>query len=215
MPFPTIDYQNPPVQKVGMQLPKGPRTMISILENRDLISRDELAGINNMQELKADLLRRIIAYNEGDDLEVIFHLIQIWGGSTGRNIYVRDGGFVRDRVMPHYTRLVQTCLDIRKINVETMEQIVAAMCQFSENVRNINLAFISKHVHFWLRRNLATNALPIYDSVMACHIMFSQSVRRQDIVPYWQQMIEKATEEKMSVCDLEEILFAYFRPYEE
>lgn len=196
-------------------LHKGPRSMITLLTNRELINREDLGGIRDMGTLKEDILRRIETYHDGEDLMTIFHLIQIWGGSSGRNIYIRGGGFCPERVIPHYTALVQTCLAVEDITEDSMQQLVLAIHQFDQNVNNIGIAFITKHVHFWLRRNLGCDALPIYDSVMAHHIMHQRSVRYQNLIPYWNRMIEEAAHRGVSVCELEEVLFHRFRPYNE
>ena len=216
MPFPSINY-HAPVPNIGMenQLPSGPRGMITLLTNRGLIHAEEFEHINNMRELESDILFRIQNYHRGTDLQGIFHRIHIWGGLSGRNIYVRDGGFVQEMVLPFYQELVTDCLTIRELSDASLQSTRLIVHQFNESVRNIGLSFITKHVHFWLFRNLSTNTLPIYDKVMANNIMQCRSVREMDLVPYWRLMIVKAREEGITLDSLERHLFAYFRPYEE
>lgn len=214
MPFPNINYHAPlPVIGHDAQLPRGPRGMITLLIRLGFLQQEEMRGINNMANLKENILLRINAYQEGDDLASIFHLIQVWGGMGGRSIYVRNNGFVVENVLPYYYDLVNGCLQIQDITQNSLEIVRDQIHFFNVNIHNIGLPFITKHVYFWLHRNLGGNALPIYDSVLARGIMEQPVVREVDLIPYWQAMIGKAQVENISIESLESHLFAYYRPY--
>ena len=214
MPFPNINY-HAPVPDTGhdAQLPKGPRGMITLLTRLGFLQQEEMQGINNMINLKEDILIRVNAYQEGDDLSRIFHRIQVWGGMGGRSIYVRNNGFVAENVLPFYHDLVNGCFPIQDITQNSLENVRDQIHLFNANVHNIGLSFITKHVYFWLHRNLGENAFPIYDSVLARGIMEQPVVREIDLVPYWQAMIGKAQMENISIESLESHLFAYYRPF--
>ncbi len=68
--------------------------MVNILSNKGF-DRQWINGINVMSELEKLLNELVIKYTEtSEERQKVFHLVQIWGGITGRNIYVKtDGGF--------------------------------------------------------------------------------------------------------------------------
>ena len=211
MSFPEINYRIPaPILGVDGVLPKGPRRMITLLTNRGILQPGEMAAIHDMQQLEQDILARIKAYQPGDAPLPIFHRIQIWGGSTGRNIYTRNGGFCSENVIPHYLTLINGCNHIVDLNPESLNAAFDIIHVFNANVRNIGVSFITKHTRFWLSKTLGENALPIYDTVMANNIMEQNKAKEQDIVPYWNQMIAQAEDEGISLVALERILFHYF-----
>ena len=103
--------------------------------------------------------------------------------------------------------MVNGCLQIHDITQNSLENVKEQIHFFNVNVHNIGLSFITKHVYFWLHRNLGGNALPIYDSVLARGIMEQPVVREIDLIPYWQAMIGKAQMENISIESLESHLF--------
>jgi len=215
MPFPNIDYQAIAYYHANDDLRSGPRGMITLLNRLGLIHIDEFNAIHNLADLRNDILNRINHYHNNDDLGSIFHRIQIWGGMTGRNIYVKGEGFVQEHVFPHYLQLVNTCLRIVDTSTKSLQLLHDTVCQFKDNVPNVGLSYTTKHLSFWLHRNLNDNALPIYDSILACHIMYKPTVREQDLVPYWNRMILKAQQEGITLDALENLLFNLYRPNNE
>ena len=206
-----INYQGPaPVINPAPQLPRGPRSQVTRLLNRGLLTQGEANELYamSMTQLEADILNRIAAF-DGNGLESIFHRIQIWGGSTGRYIYVR-APCAWDQVAPQYLLLLQACLDIQEITHNSLLDLRESIIHFDANVDNIGLSFITKHTRFWLHRSLGENALPIYDSRMAEHVMHQRYVRAVDLVHYWEAMSQKAIDENISLDQLERHLFVYW-----
>lgn len=211
--FPIINF-HAPVPQLGnglVGLSKGPRSMVSLLANRGIITPGEQADLlaMNMTSLEQDIFHRINMFNPGDDLDPIFHRIQIWGGLTGRNIYIRGGGWNGPLVLPWYSDLVFHCLQMNPDSPFPFKAntLFHAVDTFNRNVANIGIPFITKHTQFWLHRSLGDDALPIYDSKMARIVMHQRRVRRQDLIQYWIGMNDKATLEGISLFHLERLLF--------
>ena len=207
-----INYQAPaPVISPAPNLPRGPKSQVTLLLRRGLLTQEEAEELYTMSlaQLEEDILRRIAAYN-GEGLESIFHRIQIWGGSTGRNIYVKEPLFVWERVAPHYHELVQACMAIREITHASLLGFGVAVTHFKATVDNIGISFITKHTRFWLHCSLGNNALPIYDSRMATHVMGRRTVSDNDLIRYWEAMYQKAQDENISLDQLERHLFVYW-----
>lgn len=212
MCFPNIDYQVPvPILGNHQGLPSGPRGMVTLLTNRNLLHFGEMDAINNMEELEADIIQRIAVFQVGDNPLDVFHRIQIWGGLTGRSIYTRDGGFLAESVLPYYNNLLITCLGINELNQLAIHEVFNAIHVFNVNVRNIGISFITKHTRFWLTRSLGGNALPIYDNVMAQNLMGRRNATETNLLLYWQRMINKAQYEDITLVALERILFHYYQ----
>lgn len=205
--FPNIEYnaEVPPLNAGQDRLPNGVMAMINILNNRQIWPN--LDKINNMTRLENRIINLINNYNNNPDeyLLEIFHLIQIWGGRTGRNVYVMNGGIAHNLNMQAYRNLVDVCINQDSTN----EEIYDASYTFYINTNQIGISFITKHVRFWNMRARGNNALPIYDTIMAINIMNTQP-RFNNLLHYWNCMIVKALEEGINILALERQLFNYF-----
>lgn len=212
MPFPTnINYQAPaPLINPTPTLSSGPKSQVTRLLNRGIITPAEANDLYNMSlsELEGDILSRVLHF-DGTDLETIFHRIQIWGGATGRYIYVRRPFNWAD-IEPYYLALINAC-NIQDTDIQSLNSIGNAVQLFNSHVANIGISFITKHTRFWLHRTLGENALPVYDRVMATHVMTQNSVRLVDLVPYWTQVVQKAQQEGTSIDNLERHLFVHWQ----
>lgn len=165
----------------------------------------------NLTQLENHIFNEIENYDNNTDIEKLFHLIQIWGGWTGRIIYVRGGGFKAQKVMPHYRALIDACLSVHDNSEDSLNNVYEAIEVFNRNVKNISISFITKHTRFWLYKNLHMNALPIYDKVMAGGYMHKNNLLWKDLRPYWQLMIQQAEEEHVTLMQLERRLFNQYR----
>ncbi len=217
--FPNINYidhfsplQNGPAN----QLPPSPRGMLTILINRGLVEEDFLAGIHNMNELEAYIFELIDHYPEnGVPTERIFHLIEIWGGRTGRGLYCHQPFNWLD-VEPLYTGLIDYFRNIEIIDDQTLIHATNAVNTFYNALQNIGykgmaIAFITKHTRFWMHRNLPENMLPIYDSTFSTNVMRKAGTYYRHLLPYWRGMVAKAEMEDVSLTSLERQLFNHFQ----
>ena len=208
--FPNIEYK---VEKVALiddgSLSKNVKAMITLLTKLDIVNEDLFDGIESDDDLEQLIIDRIKSYNPGDDLEEIFHLIQIWGGNSGRGIYVfGKGGFKWEEIASHYQQLVDACLSTQDINEASISKLVEVVKEFNKSVKNINVAFITKHTRYWLYRNLELNALPIYDSIMANYVM-QKAIDIKDLQEYWEVMIAKANQLEIGLVPLERQIFKH------
>ena len=105
--------------------------MITLLQNHQIVPMGFFQGLRSDDDLEEEALRRIQNYQEGDDLESIFHLIQTWGGRSGRNIYVRGNGFNWSSFELAYKELVQSCLSVHNLDENEVEYLSHAVDCFT------------------------------------------------------------------------------------
>ena len=208
--FPNIKYVPELIDLIDKDsLSRPVKAMITLLSKKNIITQDFCSDFKKDDDVEKEILRRIKEYSPGDNLEEIFHLIQIWGGATGRNIYIFDVGFCWDKVLEQYTRLVEACLSVSDISDSSINTLVDAVNKFDQSVAHMGVAFITKHTRFWLNRTLGNNALPIYDSIMANCIMRKNSVETKHLSEYWSVMIAKAQQLGIGLMPLERQIFKY------
>lgn len=108
-------------------------------------------------------LKKIKTYLEDRNDELlleIFHTIQLWGGNAGRNIYIM-GTFDSNFKIESYKESVDM---LRSGNPEK------AIDAF-KNIKQINIAFASKHFSFWSydlqgTKNKSARQLPVLDRLI-------------------------------------------------
>ena len=213
--FPTIEYSNAfPMLRGndGAVLPV-PKSMVTLLSGQG--SHPEFHFIesdfaehfdNDINKLEQNIFDCVCEYRHGDDLESIFHKIQIWGGITGRNIYVRQE-FNWNSIAAKYQNLVDACLAVSDLTEESIDKLYDAFVSFNE-VKYIGVSFITKHIRFWTYVNLKQNAYPIFDSVMSDKLLHKK-INYRNLRVYWCDMITKAKEENVNLMSLERQLFNY------
>ena len=208
--FPDFEYTASKVALIDKSdFSKNVKAMITLRGKEDEF---ENLGIKNDDDLEEHIIRLIKSYKPGDNLEEIFHLIQIWGGNSGRRIYLFGDGFNWEKLKPHYQDLVDACLSVRDITEETLDVLVEAVSEFNREVKFINVAFITKLTRYWLGRALEENALPIYDSIMAGYVM-QRNADIKDLREYWDVMFAKSKQLGIGLVPLERQIFKY--AYEE
>ena len=118
--FPPIKYtiDTPPLSMED-SLPSHSRAMYKILRDRKIIDRNYLEkhNINNIDSLESFIFGKINNYkiesHDYQELKEIFCLIHIWGGNTGRNIFIQGGtGFNWNKISIPYEKLVIACCEI-------------------------------------------------------------------------------------------------------
>ena len=209
--FPNIEYTNQKLPLTLGEFSKGVRRMITLMQNHQIVSPNFFQGLQNDDDIEDEALHRIQSFKEGDDIESIFHLIQAWGGISGRGIYVRGNGFDWSTLEPAYKDLVRVCLSFHCITSISIAQLVSAVKRFNKDVQNMGVSFITKHTRFWLHKSLGEdNALPIYDSIMARYVMNKEEALSKDLAEYWTVMEKKARSLRVGLVPFERQLFRFF-----
>ena len=217
--FPDIEFikEIPALNSANSNsLPKGPKGMKTMLINKNIIPDNFLKDINNISELELAITRHIDDYLKNSDLERIFHLIQIWGGMTGRGIYVMQQ-FKWREFEPAYKALIDICSSLKDVNYQSCEKIYDAILDFILNLRRIGykglgVSFITKHTRFWMHRNLSDNMIPIYDSTFSKKLTKEgKNATIKHLKSYWNEMIDKSEEVGLGLTSLERQLFNYYQ----
>ena len=209
--FPAIVYTCQKLPLTQGEYSESVLRMIILLLNRGLIQPSFFQGMQSDDDLEREALRRIRDYKRGDDMEVIFLLIQTWGGISGRGIFVRGGGYDWSFIKKDYHELVEACLNVKSVTDDSIQYLVSAVNRFNKRVKNLGVAFITKHTRFWLHKSLGeNNALPIYDSIMARNVMTKDSAQSKDLAEYWTVMSEMARNLHVGLVPFERQLFRYF-----
>lgn len=114
---------------------------------------------NKILEYLANSIYRMIGeyeLNQSDFLLTkIFIWIQLWGGNSGRAIFVRKNGWPNNFDIEVYKNGVELILK---------ENYLDALDKFN-TLYGVSTAFSTKHIHFWSKSNA-----PIYDSIIAAII---------------------------------------------
>ena len=209
--FPNIKYKNE-FGRLNDSIDifsKSVRSMMTLLNDRDIVSADLYDNLKTDDDIENKIFGMVLSEDYEDKLQDIFHLIQTWGGVTGRHIYIRGNGFNWDDILPKYKILVNECLKVEEVNKNTISTLCQLVREINASIKYLGVSFITKHVRFWLYRNLGKNALPIYDSVMAKTVMNKQSVQIWNLEEYWLQMYYKSLELEIDLMPLERQIFKY------
>ena len=188
-------------------------------------------GFQFLNELEEYLFERISSFSNikeisDEELIDIFHNIQIWGGKTGRMIYVTNkqkfpenykGRFDYNFDLSAYRRLVSRCLNLKKHMLPDWIKAVSDWAfQVNEDLKGFSTSFSTKHIRFWLYNKLQDESLPIFDDIIQSGFnninTYNLNLRKQtDLEFYWKQMVEKSRKENISLVKLERLLFNYWR----
>lgn len=208
--FPNISYSEkiPPLVDDAI-FSASVKSMITLLVRKGLVAKSVFAELRTDDDIEALILEKIKNYSYGDNIEEIFHLIQIWGGITGRGVYVLNKLFDWNRIAPFYQILIDRCISIKELNKKSIEELVATAKEFDESVKYIGVSFITKHMRFWMYYSLRNDALPIYDRVMASCVMRKDSAQIKHLSDYWDAMIIKSRQLNISLMALERQIFKY------
>ena len=223
-----VDFFQPLINPLNNNncLPKSPKGMYTFLVNRTFLPGNFMDPMNiNMAQLEDTIIQKIHDYGATDpELRDIFCLIHIWGGITGRSVFIKNPDPTMNNILIHYRNFVNVCLSI-PVPVDTtlgaaldaaqnsISSVYNALLLFHNAISGLGPSFLTKHARFWLTRNNPRNPLPIYDSTFANHIMGygpNSSAHFNDIIPFWNAMIQKALVEQVSLLSLERQLFNYY-----
>jgi hypothetical protein len=113
---------------------------------REIYIREQLEWIH----IHIHRLIEIYIQNPDEDiLKKIFIWIHLWGGITGRNIFVQNGGFEVNYNSEIYQQGVQLIIEGNYVEASNL----------LNNINQLNISFITKHIHFWSNGNG-----PIFDN---------------------------------------------------
>lgn len=185
------------------------KSMITLLTKRGLVDKGFFTFIKTDDELELEIINKINFYSNEKELEDIFHLIQIWGGSTGRGLYIHGDGFVWENILPQYKELVSCCLSIKEVTEDNIDKLYRTVYNFNQNVPRIGVSFITKHTRYWLCRTLGNNTLPIYDSIMANYVMQKPIADIRHLREYWNAMAVKAKDLGVGLMPMERQIFKF------
>ncbi len=146
--------------------------------------------------------------NNDDRLIEIFHFIHFWGGITGRNIYVKNGGFENNFNLETYKKIVHILIVLNEENIcKDLNEI-----QFLfQSIPNIGLSYASKHISFWSKyANINNIELPILDSIIANKLLNTKYFAWRHYCPYVIKMRKLAKDKNTTVNILERELYNYF-----
>ena len=95
--FPDIEYQaeTPTMLNPEAGFSRGVKAMVSLLLRRNLVDESFFDGLFNDDDIEKEAIRQIKSYHPGEDPKNIFHLIQAWGGNSGRGIYLHGEGSIK------------------------------------------------------------------------------------------------------------------------
>lgn len=154
------------------------------------------------------LTKEYVNSNDDNKLIEIFHSIQFWGGITGRNIYVKNGGFENNFSLEAYKAIIEITTNI---NQETCKADLKKVELLSKQIKNIGISFTTKHLSFWTRfANKHNFILPVLDSTLSLNLMYKCNPTWNDYRQYVKQMQKEACVNNTSVNILERELYNYF-----
>lgn len=171
----------------------------------------EMDDITELSVLENRILEHVTNYGgTSEERLLVFHLVQIWGGNSGRNIYVQGNGLDWGETDKHYKIFVDACLSIKGRTDDDFQKAFHTACEFNNSTKNIGFSFITKHLRFWGYRNLGEWTFPPYDTVMACNYM-KQCYDHRDIFFYWKRIYAEAENKGMTVSEYERNLFNQYQ----
>ena len=180
-----------------------------------------LHGYKKLSKVEEDLFDKISSFCNSEDISDqelinIFHMIQMWGGWEGRYIFVQDGGFEKNFDIETYRTLVSRCLNLEKHRLLDWVNTVSEWTfESNKGINRFNTSFSTKHVRYWLYNKLEDQCLPIFDKRIIENFNKIEGNNLKNTHPkhlefYWKQMIEKSEKEKISLKQLERLLFNYW-----
>ena len=207
--FPDIDYKPEmlPLQDSDEFSPRV-KAMKTLLEHRGVVKKSLFEGLSNDDDLENKVIDSIRGYNGSESPEEIFHMIQTWGGSSGRGIYVFDGQFSWVKIERQYKMLIEKCLQTHDAK-GSIDALVDLVKTINNSICHLGVSFITKHVRFWLTKEMRENALPIFDSVMAMEVMRLNNVNVNYLGEYWKVMVSFSEHHNIKLMPLERQIFKY------
>lgn len=196
--------------KINLDIPhlvgdKKPTVMINFLSDKHF-DKEWVKDVKSLWDLELLILELVDNCNEvpsDENLLKIFHLIEIWGGYSGRSVYLDyEDGFDWEVIKVDYKKIVKDCLEMdRDINNDKSIEIVYKS-MINNKIKHIGVSFATKHIRFWTYKKLRENMLPIYDSIMAKYYK-EKSKGKSDVFEYWKWMIDNRKDKSLARMERE------------
>ena len=182
---------------------------IGCRNERAALSDSEIATkIRDLEELIKSQIREIVVQGTypKDRIEEVFHLIQLWGGNTGRSIYVKKNGFEENWSFEAYQKIAKICTACKS---QELPQVLKCLEEQMKHIEHWGLAFASKHYSFW-NRNCETSRLAIFDSILCKGLFGKKTPNSKLYIKYLAAISEFADEHRIPIHNVERSLFNYF-----
>ena len=164
-----------------------------------------LAKIENTIKLLIDDYKKS---KSDDKLLAIFHHIHFWGGITGRNIYIRNGGFENNFNIDTYKKIVEKTIHLKQ---QTLNEDLKQIADWFMSIPQLGVAFGTKHLRFWsINANENKIELPVLDSILAIRLLYKCNPTWKDYYSYVKQMQDEAKNRNITVTKLERGLYNEF-----
>jgi hypothetical protein len=168
--FPKIEYENENIPlEDTTRLRKSISGIQSILRGKglgNLVEKMEIKGsaADQCEWTQSRIPTLIHEFNGSANCETlreIFHCIHLWGGVSGRNIYVMNGGFESNFSVDRYLKMTRICKELNRYSKEDSVRTAKRLSNKNLKIPYLGIAFASKHYKFWTMDNL-----PILDSIL-------------------------------------------------
>jgi hypothetical protein len=171
---------HPELEPLKIQSLKGFKAMFTLLQNSEFatvldsyipdveVSRN--LTIDHLRNLELLIIRDIdeivnVILDNNEPIDILTRIthiavaIQLWGGNTGRNPFVKGAGFNANFSSLSYLQIIKYVIggDIEN----------AILTWESRNFNHFGVSFASKHISFWSKAKRAKKEYPIFDSLMA------------------------------------------------
>jgi hypothetical protein len=179
--FPKLNYYSESVIPItdSERLKKSIKGMLTLFKTKDIsIGQDKFINGqtedfgNATLEIEkhiSDLIQEYFKNKTDEKLVEIFHYIHLWGGITGRNIYVQKGGFENNFKLDYYKKIVDKIIDLKQATLETdLKEIEKLFI----SIPYIGVAYGTKHLRFWsINTNKNNIHLPVLDRVISIGLL--------------------------------------------
>lgn len=155
-----------------------------------------------------ELIQEYCKNKTDEKLVEIFHYIHLWGGITGRFIYLRNGGFDNNFSIEIYKTIVEKIIALQ---LDTLEYDLKVIKKLFISIPFIGVAYGTKHIRFWsIYANKNNIHLPVLDRIISIGLFDTSYCAWRHYYPYVKQMLEEAEKRKISITALERTLYNEF-----
>jgi hypothetical protein len=228
--FPDLQYNGHQIDPItpSSRLSKSLRAICTNLREKEFFdaanSFASLNEINNLSheqmadrhaKLHGKIYEKIATIKDGgeydeDSLCEVFHLIQLWGGNTGRNIYVKGDGFAANWCYESYKNIAQICIGAEWRHIRNT---ISDLDNEMGNINQWGLAFASKHYSFWNGAGHDPH-LAIFDSVLSRGLFGVKTPTLNLYRIYLETLAKERRDNGTSIQNIERKLFNYFQSVE-
>jgi hypothetical protein len=187
-----------------------PKISISIGQDEFINNQTEDFGEATLKIEKhiGELIQEYCKSKSDKKLVDILHYIHLWGGITGRFIYIRNGGFNNNFSIEIYKTIAEKIIALQQ---ETLESDLKEIKKLFISIPFIGVAYGTKHLRFWsINANKNNIHLPVLDRVISIGLLNTPYCAWRHYYFYVQQMQEEANNRKVSITALERTLYNKF-----